>query len=265
MPEQNPNVNPAVDNPSQSAPAPTAGDPTPAPEGSPSFDVSAFESKLKKFGPDWSLDNWETKLSETRRTLGKQGRELAEIKTKYQEVEPFVNAMRGEHGFREHVGEAVRQFYAGQAGTPVESFQGQYQGFTPAPLAPFDPMVQRLNSVETELRTEKINRELEDLKAKGYPLDEDMADAVTSNVLNSRFGSARDHYMMLYGEQVAEYRAQQAAKAAAEAIQKNNASYSPAPSRSAAPAAAVPDVASMSEAEYQAYANRRWSEVLGKL
>jgi hypothetical protein len=262
MDNAKPTVEPAA-TPSEPAPAQVA-DSTPASDGSPSFDVKAFEARLKKFGPDWTLDNWESKLAETRKTLGKQGRELAEFKQKYERLAPFDAAMQNEHGFREAVGEAVREFYAQRQ---PESFQPAGYGYqpTPAPLAPYDPVVQRLDSVETQLRTERIQKELSELQSKGYPLDEDMADSVTSAVLNSKWGSARDHYMALYGEQVIAWKAEQAAKAAAEAIQKNNATYSPAPTRTAGPPTAAPDLSKMSKDEYDAYARNRWAEVLGKV
>src|SRR5512147_2498841 len=92
-PETQPTVAPATPaatpTPAAAAPETTATPATPA-----AIDVHEFELSLKQFGPDWSASNWKDKLAESRKTLSKQGNELAELKRRMQETEQEIGPLR---------------------------------------------------------------------------------------------------------------------------------------------------------------------------
>jgi len=270
---ENPNETPIV----ATAPAATS-DPAAAPattvattETPSAFDVAKFEQSLKQFGPDWTAQNYEQKLAETRQTLGKQGRELGDYKRKYTELEqkaaPLIGTIESDPNFRAGFEQYVRDFYSQAAQQPT------MQGYTPqyaAPMQGFDPYVQRMNQIESELRTNQLTQQLNDLAANNFPLTEDMANAVIERFNDpqvGKLGSARDHYMVLFGDKVVALREQLAAKAAVEAIQKNNSAYTPGPSHTA-PAAintSPPDMTGWSTEQFNAYASKRAAEVLGAM
>ena len=88
-----------------------------------------------------------------------------------------------------------------------------------------------------------------------------MRDLIKSNILNSKWGSAEQHYMMLFGPQLLEVRAKQAAEAAVEAIQKNNGSYVPGASRSNAPPPPSVDFSNMTPEQRREHGMKRAREI----
>lgn len=268
---ENPNETPvAPAAPVASSNPPAAPEVVTAEAGTPpGFDVKAFDQLLKRnFGPDWSVDNVTDKLTEHRKGFSLQGKELSEFKRKYTEMQqqagPFMEAMKDQN-FAAGVGDFVQNYFAQQAQQPT------MQGYSPqyaAPLSGFDPVLQRVQEMENQLRSTQLTQQLNDLVSHNFPLTQEMADQLIERYNDpnvGKLGSARDHYMVLFGDRVIELREQMAAKAAVEAVQKNNSSYTPGPATSTTSVPSIPavDFSKMSPEQFDAYARQRAEVVLG--
>lgn len=218
---------------------------TPQTPEAPAFDISTLDAELKATGAlfgqeDWNHANARERLVKLRTTFSKQGQELNKLK-ELEPLRPFWQRMSEDDVFRAHMEEAVR------------SYQGNSAQMSPNQSAPtdisFDPRDARLNQLETVLRTQQINAELDSMAARGNPLNDDMREAVRQSVLsNPNVGTTENHYWMLFGPHIAQLRAQEAARASAEAIKVNNESFVQAPTRTAPPQVKV-DVGSLSHSD----------------
>lgn len=233
-----------------------------SPEGqalpqTPAFDPNAFEQKLKMFGPDWNLQNWEEKLSRTRSDLGEKGRKLAEMEQQYKPVEPLMNALKDTPGLREHLHSSVASFYDSQSpGGYSQSPQNQISQDA------FDPLAQVVNTQSIQLRTMQIERELDKLENSGFPMDQVRRDTVIERCLKTGWGSARDNYMAEFGDQLIAEREKAAIASTAQALQKNSGAYRSAPTRTPmAPSGGV-NVAALSPSQFSAFALKRADEII---
>lgn len=238
--------------PAPNEPAPQA--PEAAPDGTPSFDPKAFEDSLKIFGPDWNLSNYQEKLRETRKQIHEKGMELSRLKTQYGEVEPLIKAKNEDPGLAKALHDAVAGYYDQQQAGPYAN---------PA-LQTFDPVAQHLRQQDIELRTMKIERDLDRLESAGFELDPEKREVILTKMLETPgIGTAKDYYMMTYGDELIAKAARNATQATAEAIKKNNNAYKPTSTRTAAPAPSKGGYrAGMSEAEFSEVAARRAAELL---
>jgi len=260
-PEPVPNVAPVA--PAPSAPAPSnAGQqaPAPAPAQAPS-ELEVLDKELREAGilfgeSDWSVKNAKDRLRKFRSNAAKQGHEYAELKKKWSEVEPLVEQLKDDR-FRSVVGQAAQSYYDN-----IDSGSGPASAQPLSVLSSFDPINRRLDQVETALTVQRIDSELDSLASRNFPMNDEMRDEVKSQMLNNRWGTAEQNYMALFGFQFMELRAQEAARAASEAIKQNNQAYTPGPARTVATSSPI-DQSGMSEADRVEYRKRRTMEILG--
>jgi hypothetical protein len=224
----------------------------PSPQ-TPAFDPQAFEAKLKMFGPDWSLQNWEEKLSKTRSDLGEKGRRLAEMEQEHAPLKPLVEAMKDQN-FRAHMHSSVASYYDNQQPQAPQQFSADT----------FDPLAQLVNNQDIQLRTMQIDRELDKLESSGFPMDQARRDTVIERCLRTRWGSARDNYMAEFGDQLIADREKAAIANTAAALQKNAGAYKNAPTRTPMSPSGGVNVATMTPAQFSAYAQKRANEIIGE-
>jgi hypothetical protein len=130
-------------------------------------------------------------------------------------------------------------------------------------LSTFDPINRRLDQVETQLTVQRIDSELDSMVSRGFPMNTEMRDEIARHMLDNRWGTAEQNYMALFGQQLMELRAQEAARAATEAIKVNNNAYTQGVPRSV-PTTGTVDMSTMSASDAIEYRKRRVAEILGR-
>jgi len=111
----------------------------------------------------------------------------------------------------------------------------------------FDPMQQRLNQVEMELYSQKMNSDLDAIAAK-YPMDPATRNEIFRMVDQTGIGNVNSHYWELMGPKLVQGASGAAAEQTAESIAKANQSYVPNAGQSSVPAQAF-DVTKMSQGD----------------
>jgi len=246
-------MNEGFDQPNVEAPS---GQPDSSPQ-TPAFDPQAFDAKLKMFGPDWNLQNWEEKLSKTRSDLGEKGRKLTEMEQQHAPLKPLIEALKDDN-FRAHMHSSVASYYDNREPTGGM----QQHGMT---AETFDPLAQVVNNQDIQLRTMQIDRELDKMESAGFPMDQVHRDTVIERCLRTRWGSARDNYMAEYGDQLIAEREKAAIASTAQALQKNAGAYRNAPTRTPLSPSGGVNVAEMSPSQFSAHAIKRANEMIGEM
>lgn len=224
----------------------------------PTFDAAAFEQRLREIDPQWNLNNFDEMGKKMRQSLSKQGQENNELRTKWSKYEQLDQEISRDQVLRARLDQTIREYYGeGNGSGAPEAPTTRY------PVAQaFDPAMQRIATVETELVTMRVNNELSELERKGFPMDEERRQEVVRRVLQTQWGTGRDHYMAAFGEEVVKIKQAEAAQAVKAEIQGNSGMYTPSPAKAQGVAAKV-DVANMSEAEWQAYSRERTKGLSG--
>lgn len=206
------------------AQAPTATAPEP-----PAFDPASLEAEIKSFAPDWTLQDLPSRLRKLHQSNSELGRKYKEAETKANRFAPLEREMENP-AFNTFMQEKLQEYYAAQA--------QQYGGYgTPQPLMQaFDPVMQQVQQQNIELRSLKIERDLDRLESSGFDIkDEARREALASKMIGSPDLTARDAYMILFAEDDMRNRERQAVTNTAQTIQKNNNAYKQIGTRTAAP------------------------------
>jgi len=198
------------------APATTPAADAPAP-----FDSAAYAARLKEIDPAWDLDNFVDQARNMRQTLSKQGQELHSVKQDFARVKPLLDATDQDEILRQRLDDAIRSHYE-DAPSPG------YRSMEPSRLtSAIDPVQRELGQLKTDVVTMRMESELTNLESQGFPLNEERRVAIIQRVLETGWGSPRDHAMALYGDEWTKMKIEEAVRNATEAIQKNSNVYRP--------------------------------------
>jgi len=213
-----------------------------APEVSQAPDYAALDAEIAKLGDGYSLSNIAEKAQALKRGMNDAQRQANEIKQRYQPFDPLVNELHNNPAYAKFLEEQSREFYSGDDGS----------GAVPHELAQtLDPLVNRLNQMETKLANQEMQEQLAGLKAKGYDVTPEDETAVWNKVIETGNRNVVDHYWAVKGPSLVQAAAKNAKQQTVDGIRKANESYNPVPS-APAPEGKAFDVTTATQAEVDA-------------
>jgi hypothetical protein len=204
------------------APAPTepvveSAPATEQPEAEPqAYDPAALEAEIAKLGYEGkSLNDVPSIIADIRSGMNKAQREAAETKQRYQQYDPLINGIQQDPNLARHLYDAAEGYYDG----------AEKQGPQPEFVQQLDPLVNKINSLEAKLANQEMQEQLNSIKAEGYPVSEEDANAIWNRVISTGDQDVRGHYFATKGPALIEAARKAAKKETVEDIQKKNASY----------------------------------------
>jgi len=229
--------------------------PAPAPEAASApqeIDMAALEKDIASLGDGYTLQTIVAQTQALKKGMNTAQTELAETRQRYQNFDPLMQQLKSDPSLAGALEETVRKHYD----------QGYYQADTSAEMNPrtqvpqnvdqtFNPLVQKVNDMETKLANQEMNAEIDRLRdVDGLPITDESRNAIWNRVVETGSGDVRAIAWALLGPQMVRQAADSATKQTAEQIKANNQKYTPPGSGPATPTSPF-DVTTMSEADVE--------------
>jgi hypothetical protein len=193
-----------------------------APGVSQAPDYAALDAEIAKLGYEGkTILDAPGIIADIKRGMNEAQRNANEIRQRYQPFDPLVNEIHNNPAYAKFLEEQSREFYSGDDGS----------GAVPHELAQtLDPLVNRLNQMETKLANQEMQEQIAGLKAKGYDVTPEDETAVWNKVIETGSRNVVDHYWAVKGPSLVQAAAKNAKQQTVDGIRKANESYNPVPS-----------------------------------
>jgi hypothetical protein len=206
-------------------PGEVAATPTETVETEPqAIDYAALEERARGLGDGFSLANLADKYEDSRRGMNEAQRAKIEIERELEAYKPYLDEMKRNPQFAENQRKAAEQFLGGGQVDNYDSPQVDNEV-----TKTLDPVYQRLYSVETQLAGEKMDREIDALRGKGFPIDDGAYNQIMQRVIETRNDDVEAHAWKILGPKMLEQASKQATTEVTEKIKSNSTKYVPTP------------------------------------
>lgn len=188
-----------------------------APVESPQVDYTALEQSVAQLGDGYTLSNIGEKLADMKRGMNDAQRTASENEQRYRQFTPLLERVQNDAEYARALQKATQEYFEGSDGIDAD--------VPPEVSAALDPLHNRIAQMENQLAGEQMDREINDLKAKGMPIDDQAYNQIMQRVIDTRSRDVTAHAWALLGPKMVAGASKDATTNTAEQIKKNNEKY----------------------------------------
>lgn len=219
-------------------------------------DYAALEEKVAGLGDGYTLSNLGEKYEDARRGMNDAQRKSVETERRYEPVSPLIDKLQSDPQFAAKLQQAAQEYFTGGEVDAASS------DIPPDVSQSLNPLYNRIANLEIENAGNKIDREIDKLRADGMPIDDSAYNQIMQRMVDTKSDDVSAIAWGIIGPQMVKNAAKQATTDVTDKIKDNSAKYIPTPG---GPTSGKPyDVTQMNQADIDSDMMKELEERIGR-